>query len=483
MQPVIAVYDIGKTNKKLILYSPDYQVVSEIQTTLPEATDDDGFPCEDVRRLSGWMRSTWNDLEQEADIRVDALHFATYGASFVHLDNTGKPVTPLYSYFKPLTERLTVDLYERYGGREQFALDTASPAMGMLNSGLQLYWLKAEKPTLFSSIHRSLHLPQYCSYLFTGTVCSEHTSIGCHTALWDFTKHEYHRWLRDEEIEALLPPIQTEVKAGEIRSNDRAIPVGVGLHDSSAALVPYLQSFHNPFILVSTGTWSVHLDPFARYPLSKDQLRRDCLSYLTFGGSPVKASRLFLGGEHDHQVRRLADHFHCGTARYATVAYQPERVEKLINAPNSNLLRLQPETMKGTGPFPDTQAGTWDLSQWRSYEDAYHQLILDLACMVRTSIDLIREGDGESDIFVDGGFARNALFMPLLASLLPKAEVRSSGIAQSTALGTALMMHRYWEGEASITESRFDLKKYGPSNSTLLEKYYERNYGMTELSL
>jgi hypothetical protein len=51
--------------------------------------------------------------------------------------------------------------------------------------------------------------------------------------------------------------------------------------------------------------------------------------------------------------------------------------------------------------------------------------------------------------------------MPLLASLLPKAEVRSSGIAQSTALGTALMMHRYWEGEASITESRFDLKNYG----------------------
>jgi L-fuculokinase len=179
------------------------------------------------------------------DIRVDALHFATYGASFVHLDNTGKPVTPLYSYFKPLTERLTAHLYKRYGGREQFALDTASPAMGMLNSGLQLYWLKAEKPTLFSSIHRSLHLPQYCSYLFTGTVCSEHTSIGCHTALWDFTRHEYHRWLRDEEIEALLPPIQTEIKAGEIRSNDRAIPVGVGLHDSSAALVPYLQSFHN----------------------------------------------------------------------------------------------------------------------------------------------------------------------------------------------------------------------------------------------
>jgi L-fuculokinase len=483
MQPVIAVYDIGKTNKKLILYTPDYRVVSEIQTTLSETKDDDGFPCEDVRRLSGWMRSTWNDLEREKDVRVDALHFATYGASFVHLDTTGKPVTPLYSYFKPLADEITETLYKRYGGREQFALDTASPAMGMLNSGLQLYWLKAEKPRRFSSIHRSLHLPQYCSYLFTGTECSEHTSIGCHTALWDFTRQEYHRWIRDEGIEGLLPPIQTEVKAGEIRSDGRAIPVGVGLHDSSAALVPYLQSFYTPFILVSTGTWSVHLDPFARSPLSKDQLRRDCLSYMTFGGSPVKASRLFLGGEHDHQVRRLADHFHCGTARYLTVTYQPERVEKLINAPDGSRLRLRPETMKGTGPYPDRNPATWDLSQWRSYEDAYHQLMLDLACMVRTSIHLIRERDGEPAIFVDGGFAHNAVFMPLLASLFPNSEVRSSGIAQSTALGTALMMHRYWDGEDTITESRFDLKKYSASNFALLERYYERNYGMTELSL
>ena len=58
----------------------------------------------------------------------------------------------------------------------------------MLNSGLQLYWLKKTKPEVFKKIKYSLHLPQYLSYIFTGIPLSEYTSIGCHTALWDYEK-------------------------------------------------------------------------------------------------------------------------------------------------------------------------------------------------------------------------------------------------------------------------------------------------------
>jgi hypothetical protein len=48
----------------------------------------------------------------------------------------------------------------------------------------------------------------------------------------------------------------------------RRMRIGVGIHDSSAALLPYVKSSKRPFVLVSTGTWSVSLNPFAQGALS-----------------------------------------------------------------------------------------------------------------------------------------------------------------------------------------------------------------------
>jgi len=36
---------------------------------------------------------------------------------------------------------------------------------------------------------------------------SEFTSIGCHTMLWDYAKNDYHRWVYEEGIDKILPPI------------------------------------------------------------------------------------------------------------------------------------------------------------------------------------------------------------------------------------------------------------------------------------
>src|SRR5690606_6079108 len=80
-------------------------------------------------------------------------------------------------------------------------------------------------------------------------------------------------------------------------------------HDSSAALIPYLVSFPEPFVLISTGTWAISLNPFNETPLTKEELACDCLCYLQYKGNPVKASRLFAGHNHDVEVDRIAHHF------------------------------------------------------------------------------------------------------------------------------------------------------------------------------
>lgn len=43
-QHVIAIFDVGKTNKKLFLFDEQYKLVFEQSQTFEETKDEDGFP-------------------------------------------------------------------------------------------------------------------------------------------------------------------------------------------------------------------------------------------------------------------------------------------------------------------------------------------------------------------------------------------------------------------------------------------------------
>lgn len=205
MIPCIAVFDIGKTNKKFLLFDQRYHIIKEEEVNFKETMDDDGDKGEDLEALTNWLRATWKALEADRRYDVLAVNFATYGASLVHLNERGEPVTPLYSYLKPYPAYLESQFYHTYGDKLTVSEQTASPPLGMLNSGLQLYWLKYEKPHLFQQIKHTLHLPQYIAYLFTGHLLTEFTSVGCHTTLWDFQKQDYHAWVYAEGLHKLFP--------------------------------------------------------------------------------------------------------------------------------------------------------------------------------------------------------------------------------------------------------------------------------------
>ena len=49
---VILIFDIGKTNKKILLFDEHYRLVYEDSVRLQEITDEDGFPCEDIDALT-----------------------------------------------------------------------------------------------------------------------------------------------------------------------------------------------------------------------------------------------------------------------------------------------------------------------------------------------------------------------------------------------------------------------------------------------
>lgn len=459
--PVIAVFDVGKTNKKLFLFDENYKIVFERTARFTETHDEDGDACENLDSLRLSVFDSLREIFKHKEFDLKAVNFSTYGASFVYVDDSGNPLTPLYNYLKPYPPELGRQFYETYGDEARFAHETASPVLGNLNSGLQLYRLKYQQPEVFKKLKYALHLPQYMSYLLSGQMVTDLTSIGCHTALWNFGKNNYHHWVAKE---AILP------KMAPLKSADAVLPaifpgstysVGIGLHDSSAALIPYLVSFHMPFVLISTGTWSISLNPFNQTPLTEDELKHDCLNYLQYKGSPVKASRLFSGYDYEEQVKRIATHFNQDAIKYRTMAFEPAIVAQLQT---QTALQDKPKE----GELQKSVFEQRDLHDFKTDTEAYHQLMMDIVQQQAISTGYVLQGSKVQRIFVDGGFSKNAVFMHLLAFAFPHLEVYAASMAQATAVGTALAIHQAWNTKP-LPHDLIELKYYSGQSETALK--------------
>jgi sugar (pentulose or hexulose) kinase len=427
------VLDIGKTNKKAFVIDDDYRIVFEKTARFEETIDDDGDPCEDISLLKNWVEETVTEICSDPRFNIRAANCTAYGASFVHLDEQLQPVAPLYNYLKPFPEDLLHWFLEKYGGAEKLSLETASPLLGHLNSGLQLLWLKHRKSLIFKKIKYSLHLPQWIAQLMSARLGGgaksvgfgdltalgiEMTSVGCHTMLWDFQKNDYHVWVKTENIVEKFSPALRASSVPE-PSERAALHIGAGLHDSSAALLPCLTAFEEPFVLISTGTWCISLNPFNTEPLTAAELAQDCLCYLTPAGRPVKAARYFGGHEHEVATQQIA-----ATHSLSADFYKNIDAEKQAAA---------------AAEYTRFMAG-----------------------LLEKQISSTRLAIGQSGvrrIFVDGGFSKNALYMRGLAANFSDLEVYAAEVAQATALGAALAVHAAWNNKPVRTDL-IAIKKY-----------------------
>ncbi len=441
---VVAILDVGKTNKKLLLFDQAYNLVYEKSDRMEETVDEDGFPCEDLASLTNSALELIKGSLHLEGFDVKAINFTAYGASFVYIDGDGKTLTPLYNYLKPYPEDLQHEFYEKYGGEKPFSRCTASPVLGSLNSGMQVLRIKHERPEIFDRIAFALHLPQYLSYLFTDLAVTDITSIGCHTNLWDFTQQAYHDWVQQEGIATVLAPVIPSAHVEKINIEGQELSCGIGLHDSSSALIPYLICFKNPFVLVSTGTWSISLNPFDHVPLTDEELEKDCLCYLQFTGKPVKASRLFLGNAHEKGAERIASHYAIPADFFKAIQFDQDlsalAQERLLSKDFSSFEAI-------------------DLMEVVSPDLAYNILIAVLVKKQIESIDLILKHQDAENIFVDGGFSKNHVFMSMLASHYNGKKVFAAEVAQATALGAALAIHDAWNPNP-IGDDLINLKLY-----------------------
>ena len=433
---VIAVFDIGKTNKKMYLFDENFKVVQMDSIRFDEVVDDDNSPCDDIEAIEAWIKKEIKTVQQDGKFTIKAINFSTHGATLVYLDKEGKRITPLYNYLKPLDMDFSA-FYEMHGGVDEFSRKTASPAYGMLNSGLQMYWMKKAKPHFWSQVENILHYPQYLSYLFSNKITADFTSVGAHTAIWNFDKMEYHKWLGFEDISLAQPKPGKQATMSMV--NGQEIAIGMGLHDSSSSIIPILESNENSgneFVLLSTGTWIICMNPFSKEPLTQNQLKNDCLCFMTPDKQQIKSSMQFLGRVHEVNAIELSNHFGVTKSHFLELTLNKELCSSILEK-NENIF------------FPgeiadDFKSELKDLDCFGGYEKAYYQLIYEITSRVYQGIMRILDADNYlKEVYISGGFNRNDIFVEYLHQMMPDQKILFPKGENASALGAAMLMKNY----------------------------------------
>lgn len=413
----IAVFDVGKTSSKVVLL--DRTTLEEIATRRQENQPQNGAPYAYLDTERQWKFLCTSLQELQAMHGVGAIAITTHGATAALVCDDGL-ATPILDYEYQIPEECS----QAYASIRPPFEQTYSPRLPVgLNLGAQLFFLKTDFPDEFAKTGHVLMFPQYWCWRLTGIARSECTSLGTHTDLWEPDTHRFSTLIGTQFPTSMFPEI---AKAHELfpLSNEAALqtgllagtPVTIGIHDSNASLFPWLGATQKTSI-ISSGTWTIVMSPAGSLDgLDQD---RDMLANVDALGRPVPTAR-FMGGR-EFEILTAGD----------PAAITMQDIE---NAIKTNTMAL-PGIVSGVGPFPHGKGG-WDRAEPNTLPLRTAGATLYIALMTDTCLRLA--GTGER-IIVEGPFAKNQLFIQLLASLTGN-PVYASGDATGTATGAAMLL-------------------------------------------
>ncbi|TVR44030.1 MAG: hypothetical protein EA402_08005 [Planctomycetota bacterium] len=450
----VAVIDIGKTNKKLCCFDERLELLDQVSAAFPTLPGEHGLLYEDVEGIWAWYQEQLPALYRRHPF--SAIAVTTHGATYALLDAQGALAHPVVAYDSPLDgpaqRRLDEAFYQRCGPLRELQVETGTCDLPLLiNSAKSLLYLQQLAPERLAKAATLLWYPQYWSYCLTGALGAEVTYTANHSFLFDIQRRCPSSVARALGVESLLrlPLGRPGDHLGNLHPDLQQrwglpeMPVAVGIHDSNAALLPYLLKHPNrDFVLNSTGTWCVamHRVPQALY--REEELEQKIIFNIDALGQLHKTS--FLMGGQDYAL-------YAGMIGGNDPGFDQTRVDgHLAELGNAILPGAHPSQFPGMHGGASGHKGesriSWSLEElsgggpeWlRQPEKAYDYLNASLA--IQTTVALARtDMQAQSTVFVEGGFRNNSTYVALLAALLPEASVVLTDLSQATAAGTALL--------------------------------------------
>ncbi|MCX7173848.1 MAG: L-fuculose kinase [Proteobacteria bacterium] len=423
MQDLIVVFDVGKTNTKLsLIRAVDGETLRSVQRG-NRVVWETGMHQLDLAGIELWLMASLQDLPEKG--RISVIVPVAHGAACVLLD-AGGHVLAAPDYEDPCF-RESAEAYERE--RDPYS-ETCSPRLpDGQNLGAQLFFLETRRPEVFGRAAHILLLPQYWAWRLCGVMAAEVSSLGAHSDLWHPLACDYSSLARRRGWSEFLPSIRAAGDLlGPLRQEIAAttgLPatceVACGIHDSNASWLWHLRKVRAgaDLTVISSGTWTIVMK--SRADLGRLRENRDMLANVDVFGAPVATARFMGGREY--------------SAIMAGRSMAMPTVEDLRRVVACGAMVI-PAFAEAGGPFHGhvgRTAGTDGLTdaEWASLATIYVVLVTDVI------LDLL----GDSDtVVVDGPFALNPLFAPLLKTLRSTVAVFVSAMTSGATAGALILM-------------------------------------------
>ncbi len=318
--PLVAVFDIGKTNVKLNVVTAQGEVLETLSTPNP-SLDGPPYRHHDLAGLEDWLLTNLAALASRHPLTTFVA--CGHGSGCVLVDDDG-PAAPMIDYEQPLPASVERAYAEAAGPY----LERGSPIMlGATHIARQMLWIEQEHPAAFAKTRHVLGVPQYWAWRLSGVAASEVTILGAQSHIWNAPDRRPAAIVAARDWQRLIPPFAPAWKAlGPIRPElasrhdlPPTLQVLCGIHDSSANFYRYQAAGLADMTVVSTGTWIVGLsDSFDPAALSE---ARGMTCNADVYGSPL-AGALTMGGREFSKV--------AGESPSATPA-DPALVARLID--------------------------------------------------------------------------------------------------------------------------------------------------------
>jgi len=420
--PLVAVFDIGKTNVKLNVVTAQGEVLETLSTPNP-SLDGPPYRYHDLAGLEDWLLINLAALASRHPLTTFVA--CGHGSGCVLVDDDG-PVVPMIDYEQPLPASVEHAYAEAAGPY----LERGSPIMlGATHIARQMLWIEQEHSAAFAKTRHVLGLPQYWAWRLSGVAASEVTILGAQSHIWNAPDRRPAAIVAARDWQRLIPPFAPAWKSlGPIRpelASRHALPptlqVLCGVHDSSVNFYRYQAAGLADMTVVSTGTWIVGLsDSFDPAALSE---ARGMTCNADVYGNPL-AGALTMGGREFSKV--------AGESPSEAPA-DPALITRLIEQGTMAL----PSFGNEDGLFPGSRTqGRITGPPPETPEERRSLAVLYTALLTSVCLDALRS---EKLVILDGSFVRDPLYAALVAAFRPGSPTLFNLNSQGTAAGSALL--------------------------------------------
>ena len=449
----IVVVDVGYTNTKAILFSPELKIIAsrKIASAHREGAD---YKIIDAEPTMDFLKIALRELD---DIMpVDVIVPCAHGACISLLNDSGELAFPIMDYASQPPPDVIADYLKLQPSFSEVYCTLLPMA---LTHALQIYWQQKLDAEKFKTVSTILPWIQYIAFRLSGVAATEISSMACQSQLLNVnTAAPSNLAIHQGWAKSYAPMRKAWENLGTLREEfagkkfQGRANILAGVHDSNANYLRYLAGGLHNFTLLSTGTWVISFNSAA--DITQLDHTKDTNTNTDVLGNAVACSRFFGGKELEVLCAGAS-------ADLADLVL----AQKLVDAGTFAI----PSFTDSGGPYPGT-GNKGHITGLPPATPAERASLAALYCafMVSAQLDAVWS---ENQIIVDGPFSKHREFLAILAQLRPAQKIYASDLRDGTAAGAACLA-LFQDDKPPII--KIELSPVEPSHLQHLQTYHKK---------